>query len=227
MKKVKKLYLRSRSILSIFLVPLITICFILFTPSALIKAQAKKISYTTKTVTNARVLFIGDSRTVDMFSGKKTKLKGKVKNNITVYALDGADCADMVQILDDVDLDDYDVVVTWMGTNDKGDFSSYIEPYNRLRKRGIKLILCTVGFTDTSKIEDEEDIEFYSNDLVKQYNSALKKYAQKNGIGIIDLYKYTEHHIRIQSHNGIHYSPKPTKKLWNYIVKKLIKKFSL
>ena len=74
---------------------------------------------------NVRVLFIGDSRTVDMFSAKKGEINGKVYNNITVYAKDGATYGYLKSTLKKVKLKNYDVVVSWMGANDHGNFEKY------------------------------------------------------------------------------------------------------
>lgn len=189
-------------------------------------AQAKT-AYTTSCITSGqRVLFIGDSRTVDLFSSKKHAIKGAVRNNITVYAKDGAGFDYMVDVIDDVGLENFDVVVTWMGANDRGNFSQYRKYYKKLLKTGVRLILCTVGYSDNNKLADEGDELYYNNNIMCRFNTSLKKFAKKYGIETIDLYTYTKKHVAVQSNNGVHYIPKPTKKIWNYTVKKLIKLLS-
>ncbi len=174
---------------------------------------------------NVKVLFIGDSRTVDMFSAEKSQIRGQVYNNITVYAMDGADYGDLKRMLKGVDFKDYDVVVSWMGANDRGNFSKYCSYYKKLtKKNNVNLVLCTVGYSDNRKLGDEGDILYYNDDIMKRYNKGLKKWANKNDIETINLYKYTKKNMKAREHNGVHYVPNPTVELWNYTVGKIEEK---
>ena len=168
-----------------------------------------------------KILFIGDSRAVDMFSAKKHIIKGKVYNNITVYAKDAGNYDYMVKAIKQAGVKNYDVVVTWMGANDRGNFSQYKKYYKALKKKGIRLILCTVGYSDNNRLGDEGDILYYNNEIMKKFNSSLTKWAKNNNVETIDLYKYTLKHVEAQRNNGVHYVPKPTKKIWKYLLKKL------
>ncbi|MCR5102394.1 MAG: hypothetical protein K6B41_13675 [Butyrivibrio sp.] len=193
-----------------------------------IYSSAKSVSYTKKCVdSNTRVLFIGDSRSVDMFSAKKSEIKGKVYNNITVYCKDAGNYDYMVKAIKMAGIKNYDVIVTWMGANDRGDFSKYQKYYKKLLKKNVKLILCTVGYSDDSNLGDEGDRLYYNDYLMCRFNQSLISFAQKNNVKKIDLYSYTRKNIKAEENNGVHYDPKPTKKIWNYIVKKIIKKLPL
>ena len=55
--------------------------------------------------------------------------------------------------------------------------------------------------------------------MIRKYNTSLRKWASSRGVHVVELYNYIEKHIDYDKNGGIHYSPKPTKKLWNYIVK--------
>ena len=179
---------------------------------------------TTAAATRERkIVFVGDSRTVDMFSAVKTQLKGKKRDNMYVYAMDGGTYEYMVKVLRKVDLQKGDILVSWMGCNDRGDFSHYKDYYNKLRKRGVNLIIGTIGYSDVNGMADEGDYLYYNNWVIQEFNRDLKKWAKKKGVKTIDLYTYTVRHVQVDQESGIHYDPKPTKKMWKYIVKKVNK----
>lgn len=174
---------------------------------------------------NVKVLFIGDSRTVDMFSSKKGEIKGRTYNNITVYAKDGATFGYMKNVVKKADLSNYDVVVSWMGANDRGNFGKYSSYYKKLKKK-MKghLVLCTVGYSDNNKLGDLGDMLYYNDGIMKQFNKGLNKWARKYDVETINLYSYTKKHVTARSNNGVHYVPSPTVDLWNYTVKQIMKK---
>ncbi|WP_026498590.1 SGNH/GDSL hydrolase family protein [Butyrivibrio sp. WCD2001] len=189
------------------------------------KAASKKKHISASIDSNVKVLFIGDSRTVDMFSAKRHEIKGEVHNNITVYAKDGASFGYMKNTLKKVNLSDYDLVVSWMGANDRGNFKKYSSYYKKLnKKKGVNLVLCTIGYSDDRKLGDIGDILYYNNGIMQSYNKELTRWAKKNHVKTIDLYSYTKNHIRARDNNGVHYVPNPTVDLWNYTVKQISKK---
>ena len=174
---------------------------------------------------NLKVLFIGDSRTVDMFSAKKSEINGKVYNNITVYAKDGATYGYFKSVLKKVNLKEYDVVVSWMGANDHGHFEKYSSYYKKLnKKKNVHLILCTLGYSDNSKLGDLGDCLYYNDGIMQRFNQGLTKFAKKNKVETINLYSYTKRHIAARENNGVHYVPSPTVKLWNYTVHQIDRK---
>ncbi len=168
-----------------------------------------------------KIVFVGDSRSVDMFSGTIHEIKGKRKSGIYVYAKDAGNYDYLVWAVNKANMQAGDVLVTWMGCNDRGDFTKYKKYYNKLLKRGIRLIVGTVGFSDDNKLGDEGDVLYYNDTIMRKFNSALTNWAKKKGVKIIALYEYTKKHIKAQSHNGVHYIPKPTQKIWKYILKKV------
>ncbi len=193
---------------------------------ALVSKAAHSDKYCETCIDNSvRVLFIGDSRTVDMFSAKKSQIKGKVYNNITVYAKDGATYGYMKSTLKKVNLNNFDVVVSWMGANDHGDFSKYSSYYKKLnKKKDLHLVLCTIGYSDNSKLGDLGDCLYYNDGIMQRFNQGLNKWAKKNDVETINLYSYTKKHIAARDNNGVHYVPNPTVRLWNYTVNQIIKK---
>lgn len=188
------------------------------------KAHAKK--YTDLCIdSNVKVLFIGDSRTVDMFSATRHEIQGEVYNNITVYARDGATMGFMKETLKKVNLDEYDIVVSWMGANEHGHFDKYPSYYKKLmEKKNVKLVLCTIGYSDDGKLGDLGDCLYYNNGIMLNYNRMLTKWAKKNHVKTIDLYSYTKHHIKARKNNGVHYDHRQKEDLWNYTVKQIAKK---
>ena len=168
-----------------------------------------------------RVFFIGDSRTVDMFSGKKSKIENKSFGNMIVYAKDGATISYLKYVVKTEGISSDDTIITWMGANDRGNFKPYSKYYNKLIKKGLRVILCTIGCSDNNKLHDEGDRLYYNDGIMKSFNKKLIKYANKNELDVIDLYKYTKKHIKVQPDNGVHYLPKPNKKLQNHILYKV------
>ncbi|WP_408072164.1 hypothetical protein [Butyrivibrio sp. JL13D10] len=190
-----------------------------------VSAKASSKKYTDLCIdSNVKVLFIGDSRTVDMFSATRHEIKGEVYNNITVYARDGATMGFRKETLKKVNLEDYDLVVSWMGANEHGHFERYSSYYKKLMKKNVKLVLCTIGYSDDGKLGDLGDCLYYNNGIMLNYNKMLNKWAKKNHVKTIDLYSYTRHHIRARENNGVHYVHSQKENLWNYTVKQIIKK---
>ena len=167
-----------------------------------------------------RVLFVGDSRAVDMFSSTKGSIDGKKKNGIKVYARDGATFAFLQESVDRCKLKNFDTLVVWMGTNDSGNFSNYKAFYNRLIKKGKRVILCTVGPIEDSLLSDFWRPYFSDALTANQYNSSLKKWAEKKEVDVINTYSYVKKKVRFLS-DGIHYEPSSSKKIWKYILKRL------
>ncbi len=183
---------------------------------------AKAAAQTTTGIpADKRVVFIGDSRTVDMFSSVKSRINGSFHDNMYVYAKDGGTYTYMVNILNKIHLQKGDILVSWMGCNDHGNFNNYRKCYNKLRKQGITLIVCTLGYSDDSRLVDEGDHLYYNNLTIQGFNRDLVSWAKKKGVKTIDLYKYTVKYIAADEESGIHYNPKPTKRLWKYVVRKV------
>ncbi|MBR5376680.1 MAG: SGNH/GDSL hydrolase family protein [Lachnospiraceae bacterium] len=167
-----------------------------------------------------RVLFIGDSRTIDMFADSDDEIAGKdCGNGITVFAKHGHGFDYMKKVIDDYGMDNFDILVTWMGANDHGDFGRYRTYYDELLRSGRKLMVCTVGPTDDEKLVADDHPD-YENSRMTAFNAELVKWAQDNGVKVIDLYGYisSSGSITIDPADGIHYLPRPTAELWNYIV---------
>lgn len=164
----------------------------------------------------SRTVFIGDSRTVDMFEARKSQIKGAVHNHIQVFAKDGGTVQYAQDVITTLDWENYDTVVLWMGANDRGNFKPYEKLYNQLYGLGKRMILCTVGPVNEAVLTDE-DLTFFSNGKIKNYNTNMKKWASAHGVGVVDLYPYIEENVNY-SYDGIHYDPKPTTELWHHIL---------
>ncbi len=175
-----------------------------------------KVTVTKKT---SRTLFVGDSRTVDMFDAKKSEINGNVYNNIQVFARDGGSFQYADEVIASIDWENYDTVVFWMGANDRGNFKPYEKYYNQLFALGKRMILCTVGPVNHQALTDE-DLMFFSNGKIQRYNNNLRKWAKAHGVAVVDLYSYIVQNVAYSS-DGIHYNPKPTKDLWHHIVKQI------
>ncbi|WP_242840802.1 glycosyl hydrolase 53 family protein [Butyrivibrio proteoclasticus] len=167
-----------------------------------------------------RILFIGDSRTVDMFDGGATEIMGGVYNGITVYCRNAAATNFAYEAVNSAGLDNFDTVVFWMGANNYGDFSSYAPLYESILSSGKQLVVCTVGPSQDESLE-ADDRPYYDNERMVAFNNSLVAWANNHGVKVIDLYTYCVNNITIDPNDGIHYQPQPTTALWNYIVSSL------
>ncbi len=166
-----------------------------------------------------RILFIGDSRTVDMFSADRESILGEVYDGITVYAEDARSYTFLIETMSAAGTENFDTIISWMGCNDYGDFSNYQPHYEGLLREGKRLILCTVGPTLDSALANDFDKTHYLNDFQIAYNSALWIWANANGVKVIDLYSYLANtsDVYLDPADGIHYQPKPTGVIWSVI----------
>ena len=170
-----------------------------------------------------RMLFVGDSRTVDIFTAENDGVLGEVHDGIMVYAHDYDTYKAMNEYINEYGVDNFDTLVTWMGCNSYGDFSHYQECYDDLLARGKKIIVCTIGPTADEYLASDFDRENYTNEREIQFNNSLTDWAKKKGVKVIDLYSYISKSSTVAPSpaDGIHYYPQPTTELWNYILENL------
>lgn len=164
-----------------------------------------------------KTLFIGDSRSVDIFSAGATGILGEVHNNVVVCALNGGNVNFMNEVVNNSDLNDYDTIITWMGCNDYGVFKPYKKNYSKLVSQGKKLVLCTVGASSDQNIRPELR-SLFGNGVISGFNSQLKKWAKKKKVKTIPLYEYVQKNMAFDAKDGVHYSSKTNKALWHYIL---------
>ena len=187
------------------------------TPSVV---TAEETAAPVPSIRDQRVLFLGDSRTIDMFADSDDELAGAVVDGITIYARHGHGYSYMADVIGSYGVDNFDVLISWMGGNDHGHFERYGPFYDNLLAAGKTLILCTVGPTADEHLLGE-DTKYYTNERMVRYNNDLIAYANSHGIRVIDLYGYIAAGIAIDPADGIHYTPRPTTAIWQYILASL------
>ncbi|MBQ6589868.1 MAG: hypothetical protein IJI01_14485 [Butyrivibrio sp.] len=167
-----------------------------------------------------RIIFTGDSRTVDMFYGDRGEIWGEYHDGIPVYCRDACQSDYMINAINSFGMDNFDTLVTWMGCNDYGNFSPYESYYNTLLAQGKNIVVCTVGPTDNNTLANDFDREYYTNERQVAFNNSLVSWANSNGVKVIDLYSYIagNGNLYINPADGIHYMPQPTTEIWNYIL---------
>lgn len=166
-----------------------------------------------------KVMFVGDSRTIDMFSSSDSLYSGVVRDSITIYAKNGAGFGFFNNVISTCNEDDFDILVVWMGANDRGKFENYKAPYKKLLDKGKTLVLCTAGPTNNYALEGEDSWRC-SEANIKAYNAALESWAKDNNVDVIDLYSYINKNISIGG-DGLHYTPQPTTRIWDKILSEL------
>ena len=184
--------------------------------NTVVTTEAAKESQSQKTPTYGRILFVGDSRTVDIFSESASELNAYSAGNIIVYARDASNHSYLESTVNSYGMDNFDTLVSWMGANDYGNFSAYEGFYNSILASGKTLILCTVGPTDDNCLA-ADDRPYYDNERIVAFNTALNTWASNHGVKVIDLYTYVSGNVTIDSADGIHYGPKPTSNIWGAI----------
>lgn len=166
-----------------------------------------------------RILLVGDSRSVDMFTGDAGEVYGAVYDGITVYCRDAEGFNFLREAVGAHGIDNFDTLLTLMGCNSYGDFSEYGPYYDSLIEQGKTIVVCTVGPTADQYLASEFDKTHYENVRQVQFNNSLVAWANERGVKVIDLYSYINNSssIIISEADGIHFFPQPTTELWNYI----------
>ena len=170
-----------------------------------------------------RVLFVGDSRTVDMFTDSEREIPGGTRDGFTVFALDACNHTFLEEVLDLYKNGDYDMLISWMGANDRGDSSGYEVLYGSVLDSGKMLILCTVGPTDESALKNSDKVN-YTNELMLKFNTDLVSWAAARNVPVIDLWSFISdpaNGITVDPADGVHYLPRPTAAVWQYILEML------
>ncbi len=167
-----------------------------------------------------KIFFVGDSRTVDMFDGNTSEIYDYDAGGIRVFARDGCHCAYLTDVLGNHSMDEFDTLVSWLGCNDNNDAALYEQVYENLISQGKTVIVCTVGPTRDEFLSGDFDTANYPNEKMIAFNRNITAWAGSHGVRVIDLYSFVQNNIEI-SPDGIHYNPKPTTAIWNYIISSL------
>ena len=186
-------------------------------------AEAAPVAEQAPTVDYGRIIFAGDSRTVDMFDSEKKEIWDGTYDGIRVFCKHGCHSDYMFNAVYAVGYDNFDTLISWMGCNDYGDFSIYRGFYEEVLAQGKHLILCTVGPTNDATLEGEFDRIYYTNDRQVAFNASLQDWAAQHGVKVIRLYDYinteiANGNIYIDPQDGIHYQPQPTTAIWRKIL---------
>ena len=170
-----------------------------------------------------RILFVGDSRTVDIFDAGSCGFYGRNEGGVTVYCEDGANFDFLCSSVDKVGLGNFDTLISWMGCNDKGSFSNYEIYYNLLLENGKTVIVCNVGPTADQYLASDYDRTYYINDFMIAYNNSLANWAAQRGVKVIDMYSYLNgnQNLYLDPVDGIHFQPQPTSEIWTHIFNNL------
>ena len=162
-----------------------------------------------------RIVFVGDSRTVDIFDAEAADVYDRNVNGVRVFASNGKGCDYMMQAVHHVE-GEFETLVTWMGCNDHYNIEQYKSCYEEILSKGINLVICNVGPTKDECL-DEWDSTRYRNEDMVAFNQQITAWANAHGVKVIDMYSYAEANLTIDD-DGIHYSPKATDTIWNYIM---------
>jgi hypothetical protein len=166
------------------------------------------------------IFFVGDSRTVDMFDGNVSEVYDLNAGGIRVFARDGCHCAYLTDVLGSHSMDEFDTLVSWLGCNDNNDAALYEQVYQNLLNQGKQVVICTVGPTNDAFLSGDFDTANYPDAKMVAFNQEITSWASSHGVKVIDLYTFVKGNIEI-SPDGIHYNPKPTTAIWNYILSNL------
>lgn len=172
------------------------------------EAQPEKKDY-------GHIVFVGDSRTVDIFDGEGYEVFNLDINGVKVYAENGQGCDYLKDIMRHIDYN-CDTVITWLGCNDHYNIEQYKAFYDELLSKNINLVICNVGPT-VNECLDEWDSTRYRNEDMVAFNEQITAWANAHGVKVIDMYSYVNSNLQIDA-DGIHYSPKPTSAVWSYIM---------
>ncbi len=168
-------------------------------------------SGTSTSVGTKKVIFIGDSRTVGM--------KQSVGSNQDIWSCKSSMGLNWMKSTGVPNIDKQvttgTAVVVLMGVNDLYQINNYITYMNSLAdgvsKRGGQLYFVSVN--PTSKSKD------YLNEDIDNFNAKMRQ-GMSNKIRYIDTNSYLKN-IGFSSGDGLHYSTKTYKDIYNYIKKNI------
>ncbi len=168
---------------------------------------------------SSRAIFVGDSRTIDLFADSDEEIPGGNRDGITVFALHGANYEYLQRILRNYDPGSYDMLISWMGANDRGEFERYRPMYESVLAAGKSLMLLTVGPSDDASLKNDDTL-YYTDALITGFNASLTAWASAHGVPVIDLYTYIKNSPTVTADpaDGIHYLPRPTSEVWQYFL---------
>ena len=187
--------------------------------TAVVEAPVEAPVETPKQVGYGRILLVGDSRSVDMFSADEVEIYGANYNGITVCCRNAAGFNYLKDTIADYGTENFDTLLTLMGCNSYGNFSDYGPFYDSLLAQGKTIVVGTVGPTVDEYLASDFDKTHYEAWRQVQFNNSLIAWANEKGVKIIDLYSYINNNpnIYVSPEDGIHFFPQPTTEMWNYI----------
>lgn len=165
-----------------------------------------------------RIIFIGDSRTVDIFDSQGYEVYDKNVNGVRVFAENGKGYDYMMIMINRFD-GSYETVVTWLGCNDHGNIEKYKKAYQDLLDKGINLVICNVGPTVDENLDEGDSVNYPNRNMVS-FNEQIGAWAREHNVKVIDMYSYVNSHMTVDP-DGIHFSPKEDMSIWNYIMNSL------
>ena len=165
-----------------------------------------------------RIIFIGDSRTVDIFDSQGYEVYDKNVNGVRVFAENGKGYDYMMIMINRFD-GSYETVVTWLGCNDHGNIEKYKKAYQDLLDKGINLVICNVGPTVDENLDEGDSVNYPNRNMVS-FNEQIGAWASEHQVKVIDMYSYVNSHMTVDP-DGIHFSPKEDMSIWNYIMNSL------
>ncbi len=165
-----------------------------------------------------RIIFIGDSRTVDIFDSQGYEVYDKNVNGVRVFAENGKGYDYMMIMINRFD-GSYETVVTWLGCNDHGNIKKNKKAYQDLLDKGINLVICNVGPTVDENLDEGDSVNYPNRNMVS-FNEQIGAWAREHNVKVIDMYSYVNSHMTVDP-DGIHFSPKEDMSIWNYIMNSL------
>ena len=164
------------------------------------------------------IIFVGDSRTVDIFDADAFEVYDRNEGGVRVFAHNGKGHEYLLEILSHIGWG-CDTVITWLGCNDHYNIELYKQTYEEILSKDMNLVICNVGPTVNENL-DEWDSTRYRNEDMVAFNEQITAWANAHGVKVIDMYSYVSANLEIEP-DGIHYIPQPTSKVWDFIMSQL------
>ena len=165
---------------------------------------------------NSSVVFIGDSRTVCMFSDSgESTINGDMQDDIKIYAGWGQGYNFMTNAV--ASAGEFETLAVWLGCNDAAQGKSFTDDYapyyENLLAQGKKIVLFNVGRTEDKYLVSGD--EGYKNSNMVAYNATMEAWAKgRDGVTYVDMYSKSSA-WQLNTSDGIHYGPRPTTSIWN------------
>ena len=151
-------------------------------------------------------------------------IDGESYDGVKVYASWGEGFDYFQSVLESLG-GEFDTLAVWLGCNDAANGGSFSETYGQVYDELIeddkKIVIFNVGRTEDQYLVPGD--EGYANANMIAYNESMESWAnERDNVTYINAYSESLGWA-LNSEDGIHYRPRPTTNIWDFIKRGILK----